>query len=196
MARPRTFDEDDVLAAARDQFWNRGYAATSVEELTKATGLGKGSLYGAFGDKHSLFLRTLDAYCTESIDGVVAQLTKPGVSAHDRLAAHVRSMAANVAADKNRRGCLLARSSAELGADDADVDLLISRSLLRWRTQLVEVLQEARRDGSVRTDVDAQSLATMLLALIRGLEALGKGGVKPARINAAAEATLTLLAPA
>ena len=54
MARPRTFDEADVVEAARDQFWNRGYAATSVDDLTAATGLGKGSLYGAFGDKHSL----------------------------------------------------------------------------------------------------------------------------------------------
>lgn len=196
MARPRTFDEDEVLAAARDQFWNRGYAATSVEELTAATGLGKGSLYGAFGDKHALFMRTLDEYCTESIDGVVAQLTQPGVPAYDRLAGHVRGMAANVAADTERRGCLLARSSAELGACDPEVDVVVSRSLLRWRNQLVEVLKEAVGDGSVRSDVDVQGLATMLLAFIRGLEALGKGGAKPARITAAAEVALTLLAPA
>ena len=50
MARPRTFDEQEVVAAARDEFWERGYAATSVDDLTAATGLGKGSLYGAFGD--------------------------------------------------------------------------------------------------------------------------------------------------
>lgn len=194
MARPRTFDEDDVLAAARDQFWNRGYAATSVEELTAATGLGKGSLYGAFGDKHSLFLRTLDEYCTAAIDGVVAQLTQPDVSAYDRLAAHVRAMAAEVAADTERRGCLMARSSAELGASDPDVDLVVRRSLTKWRAQLVGVIEQARRDGAVRADVDPQALATMLLALMRGLEALRKGGVEPARIKAAAEAALTVLA--
>ena len=59
---PATFDEDEVVAAARDEFWERGYAATSVDDLTAATGLGKGSLYGAFGDKHSLYLRALDDY--------------------------------------------------------------------------------------------------------------------------------------
>ena len=62
MPRPREFDESDVVAAARDEFWSRGYAATSVDDLTAVTGLGKGSLYGAFGDKHGLFLRALDDY--------------------------------------------------------------------------------------------------------------------------------------
>ena len=62
MARPRKFAEGDVVAAARDEFWTRGYAATSVDDLTAATGLGKGSLYGAFGDKHGLYLRALDDY--------------------------------------------------------------------------------------------------------------------------------------
>ena len=77
MPRPRTFDESDVIAAARDEFWSRGYGATSVEDLTAATGLGKGSLYGAFGDKHALFIRALDDYITTALDGVHAQLPTP-----------------------------------------------------------------------------------------------------------------------
>ena len=79
MARPRKFDESDVVAAARDEFWTRGYAATSVDDLTAATGLGKGSLYGAFGDKHGLFLRALDDYITSSLDDVRAQLREPRI---------------------------------------------------------------------------------------------------------------------
>jgi TetR/AcrR family transcriptional repressor of nem operon len=59
MARPRKFTEEDVVTAARDQFWSAGYAGTSLEDLTEATGLGRGSLYGAFGDKHALYLRAL-----------------------------------------------------------------------------------------------------------------------------------------
>jgi hypothetical protein len=46
-ARPRKFDESDVVAAARDEFWSRGYAVTSVDDLSAVTGLGKGSLYRA-----------------------------------------------------------------------------------------------------------------------------------------------------
>lgn len=59
MPRPREFDENRVLLAVRDEFWDKGYAATSMDDLLRVSGLGKGSLYGAFGDKRSLFLRVL-----------------------------------------------------------------------------------------------------------------------------------------
>lgn len=62
MARHREFDEDRVILAIRDEFWDKGYAATSMDDLLRVSGLGKGSLYGAFGDKRSLFLRVLRDY--------------------------------------------------------------------------------------------------------------------------------------
>jgi TetR/AcrR family transcriptional regulator, transcriptional repressor for nem operon len=194
MARPRTFDEDAVVAAAREQFWDGGYAATSVDDLTAATGLGKGSLYGAFGDKHSLFLRALDDYCVDATDRVIAQLRRPGVAAYDRLADHVRAVAAGIAADTGRRGCMMAKSSAELGASDADVDRVINASLTRWQSAIAECIAEAQRDGKISAARDPEALATMLLGMIRGFEALGKGGVEPARIVAAAEQALTFVA--
>ncbi|MDT5265106.1 MAG: TetR/AcrR family transcriptional regulator, transcriptional repressor for nem operon, partial [Mycobacterium sp.] len=176
MPRPRKFDEDTVVAAARDRFWNGGYAATSVDDLTAATGLGKGSLYGAFGDKHALFVRALDGYCVDAMDRVAEQLRQPGVSAYDRLAGHVRTMVADIVADNERLGCMMAKSSAELGAADADVDRVVGESLTRWRGDLVECIAEAQRDGTVRADADPEALATTLLGLIRGFEALRKGG--------------------
>jgi TetR/AcrR family transcriptional repressor of nem operon len=193
MPRPRNFDEDTVVAAARDRFWGGGYAATSVDDLTAATGLGKGSLYGAFGDKHALFVRALDGYCVDAIDRIEAQLRQPGVAAYDRLAGHVRAMVAGVVADTERRGCMLAKSSAELGATDADVDRVVGESLARWHGYLVECISEAQRDGRVRADADPEVLATMLLGLLRGFEALGKGGTEPAQIEAAGEQALAFV---
>src|SRR3954465_11466160 len=67
MARPREFDEKTVVRAARDRFWNAGYAATSMSDLSAATGVGKTSLYGAFGDKHALYLRIFDEYSTRAV---------------------------------------------------------------------------------------------------------------------------------
>jgi TetR/AcrR family transcriptional repressor of nem operon len=194
MARPRKFDEDAVVGAARDQFWDGGYAATSVDDLTAATGLGKGSLYGAFGDKHTLFLRALDDYCVDATGRVVAQLQRPGVSAYDRLADHVRAVAADIASDIGRRGCMMAKSAAELGANDADVGQLINASFAKWQSALADCIAEAQRDGMVSAATDPEALATMLLGMIRGFEALRMGGVEPARIVAAAEQALTFVA--
>ena len=164
--------------AARDQFWDRGYAATSVDDLTAATGLGKGSLYGAFGDKHSLFVRALDDYSAGAIDRVSAQLRAPGVPALDRLANHVRAIVADVVADTERRGCLMSKSSAELGGRDEQVDRIVGDSLRRWHAELVDCLVEAQADGTVAAQADPQALATMVLAQLRGFQVLRQGGLE------------------
>jgi TetR/AcrR family transcriptional repressor of nem operon len=193
MARPRSFDEDTVVAAARDQFWNRGYAATSVDDLAAATGLGKSSLYGAFGDKRSLFLRTLGEYCDATTAQFLEQLRDPDYPASERLTRHIRAMADGVAADTERRGCMMAKSSAELGASDPDVEQIVGTSMARWREALVDTIEEAKRDGSIAARTDPEALATLLLSVIRGFETLHKGGVEAAQIFAAAEQAVALL---
>jgi TetR/AcrR family transcriptional regulator, transcriptional repressor for nem operon len=198
MARPRKFVESDVLTAARDQFWSTGYAATSVDDLTAATGLGKGSLYGAFGDKHALFIRALDEYSSGALADVRSDLREPdtsrgGPDAYQRLTGHVRGMAAIIAADSRRRGCMIAKSAAELASTDPDVARAVHGSLSAWRTELVDCLTAAQREGAVDPGSDAQSLATMLLAVLRGLEALGKAGIGPDQITAAADRAMALL---
>jgi TetR/AcrR family transcriptional regulator, transcriptional repressor for nem operon len=193
MPRPRTFDETDVIAAARDEFWTRGYGATSVEDLTAVTGLGKGSLYGAFGDKHGLFLRALDDYITTALDGVRAQLRATEYSAFERLTRHIRGQAKAVAADKAGRGCMMARSAAELGSTDDVVERKVEHAYSAWHAELARAITEAQRDGTIDAKADPRALAIALLAFMRGLTALHDGGVKPARIKAAAEEMIALI---
>ncbi|MFI5508877.1 TetR/AcrR family transcriptional regulator [Mycobacterium sp. NPDC051804] len=193
MPRPRKFDESDVIAAARDEFWTRGYGATSVDDLTAATGLGKGSLYGAFGDKHGLFMRTLDDYIATSLDMVHAQLHDAAYSAYERLIRHIRWQADAVAADEDRRGCMMARTAAELGATDGKVEDKVERAYSAWRIQLADTIAEAQRDGDIDREADPQALAGTLLAFMRGVEALHEGGVKPAQLKSAAEAMIGLI---
>jgi TetR/AcrR family transcriptional regulator, transcriptional repressor for nem operon len=193
MPRPREFDEAAVVAAARDEFWTRGYAATSVDDLTVVTGLGKGSLYGAFGDKHALFMRALDDYVVSALDAVRTQLRDPARSAYDRLTRHLRAQAKAVAADESRRGCMMAKSAAELGAADDAVERTVERAYAAWRAELVDCIKQAQRDGAIDRKTNPQALATTLLAFMRGLEALHKGGAKPAQISSAADEMIALI---
>lgn len=193
MARPRTFDEGDVVAAAREEFWNRGYAATSVDDLTAATGLGKGSLYGAFGDKHHLYLRALDAYIVSSLEVVRAGLRNPAVGAYDRLTRHIRGQVKVLAADKNKRGCMMAKSAAELAATDDAVETKVERAYAIWRDELVACIREAQRDGTIDVKQNPRALAGVLLAFMRGQEALHKGGARPAQLKAAADEMVSLI---
>src|SRR6476469_10614338 len=178
MARPRMFDEDDVVAAVRDEFWTRGYAATSVDDLTAAAGLRKGILSGGVGYKHTLYLRALDDYISSSLGEVRASLRDPKRSAYERLAGHIRGQAKALVADKDRRGCLLAKRAAELGATDAAVEKKVERAYATWRDELVACIKDAQRDGTVDVKQTPQALASTLLAFMRGQEALHKGGAK------------------
>ena len=74
MARPREFDSDVVLTALRDVFWEHGYEGTSYANITAATGLQKGSLYAAYGDKRSLYLEAIGRYDQENVSDGVAML--------------------------------------------------------------------------------------------------------------------------
>ncbi|MCW2664390.1 MAG: transcriptional regulator, TetR family [Mycobacterium sp.] len=193
MARPRKFVEDQVIEAARDQFWAHGYAGTSLDDLVAVTGLGRGSLYGAFGDKHTIFMRALDEYSVMTMAAVRAELRDSAESAYDRLVGHIRSMARANATDSKRRGCLTAKSAAELAATDKAVARRVRRFLDTYQTELAETIAAAQREGHLDAAVDSRDLAALVLALLRGMEALRKGEASSATITSAAEQAIALL---
>ncbi|WP_405922666.1 TetR/AcrR family transcriptional regulator [Streptomyces sp. NBC_00035] len=193
MARPRSFDEGEVLRAARDQFWSTGYAATRIDDIATATGLGKGSLYGAFGDKHQLFVRTFDDYCAGLIVAVGRALDGPDDGAYERLRAHVLHVANATASDVRLRGCLLAKGTAELSEQDPAVAATARRTFGAIEELFSSCIAAAQRAGDIKQDADSVRLAGLLLAVLRGIEALGKGGSSPESLRAIAETALALL---
>jgi TetR/AcrR family transcriptional repressor of nem operon len=193
MARPREFDEDEVLRVARDQFWSTGYAGTTMDAIAAATGLGKGSLYGAFGSKHQLYVRIFNAYCTDIVDAVGCRLEGPDVEAFERLCAHVRSIAASTAADTAHRGCLLAKGTAELSEHDSDVAARSRRTFESLQEALAGNIRAAQRHGDIDPAADPRKLADLVLAVLRGIEALGKAGTDKTALKAIGETALSVL---
>jgi TetR/AcrR family transcriptional regulator, transcriptional repressor for nem operon len=193
MARPRKFDESAVLTTARDRFWSTGYAGTSVDDIAAATGLGKGSLYGAFGDKHQLFLRVFDDYCTQAVDAARRSLDGPDDQAYERLCGYIRGVAASTAADSSNRGCLLAKGTAELSEHDPDVAARALKAFDDLERLLATDIRAAQRHGDLDPDTDPTQLAALLLAVLRGTEALGKAGKKAATLHAITNTAIALL---
>lgn len=193
MVRPREFDEVSVLAAARDAFWLGGYEGTSLEDLTSATGLGKGSLYGAFGTKHDVFVRVFDDYCDQIVAAVGKALAGPPETAMDRLAAYLRSVATRTACDADHRGCLLAKATAELAGRDPAVAARARATFAALEEHLARTLRQARRHGDLTTVASVPALARTVLATLRGVEALGKAGASSRTLRDVADATIALL---
>lgn len=192
MVRPREFDEGAVLDAVSEQFWAKGYAGTSMDAIAEATGLGKGSLYGAFGGKQKLFLQVFDAYCDRVADAVADGLTGPDEEAYARLCAHIRLAAAGVVADSRHRGCLLAKGAAELSEHDPEVTARSRRTLERITSALAEDIRAAQRHGDIDRAADAERLASLVLAVLRGVEALGKAGTDASQLEGIAETAIDL----
>lgn len=173
MGRPRRFDESQVLQSAREQFWNRGYTATSMDDLMAATGLGKGSLYGAFGDKRQLFLRALDDYRNEQLDDVRQILTGPGTGL-ERLGHLLDGASRGYANDIHRRGCFLAGSTSELHTQEPDVTTRARTTYQEIQNLLAACVKDAQQEGDLAADASPEDLSGLLLAVLQGIEFLAK----------------------
>lgn len=189
MARPRGFDERAVLDAAQRAFRTRGYAGTSLHELMDATGLGKGSLYAAFGDKHALYLRVLDDYAEQRVAGVGTALAPPG-RALDALHEHLLALARSPA---DGPSCLLASSTAELAGVDPEVRPRVEEAFARLGRCYTAAIARAQAEGDLDPDADAEALGGLVLAVSRGLGALGQAGVPQASLVQTVEQTIAAL---
>lgn len=146
MGRMPTFDRSAVVDAARDVFWQRGYAEAGITELEDATGLTRSSLYNAFGSKRGLFDAVLAAY----LDDVVRTRLRPlGGGDPGALEAYVDEMRAAIVADspRARLGCLLLNAgSSPLASDDAEVRALVSRYAAEMRSAIRDAVADRRPD--------------------------------------------------
>ncbi|MDN3247554.1 TetR/AcrR family transcriptional regulator [Streptomyces sp. ZSW22] len=194
MPRPRAFDEHRVLERAREQFWTTGYAGTRMDDIARATGLGKGSLYGAFGDKAQLFHRVFGDWCTAVVEVANRQLADgPDAEAMTRLSGYVRLMAENSASDTGRRGCLLAKGAAELAQHDPTIAERSAETMKALLSLLRTEISAAQRHGDIDSTADPKQLAALLLTVVRGIEAVGKAGLDPDTLRNVADTALAVL---
>jgi AcrR family transcriptional regulator len=194
MARPRQFDEDAVLRAVRDQFCASGYTATSLQDLMRVSGLGKGSLYAAFGDKHELFLRVLRQY-VESIDRTLHELIDSAPRAIEALRSFLMMPVGDPEGVAARRGCLLANSTTELAAADPVVAAEARQAYEGMTTVLAGAVRAAQAQGDLSTSADPVETARALLAAHQGLTFMGRTGMDVETLAATARSLAAQLLP-
>lgn len=173
MARPREFDVDQTLERALQVFWAKGYEAASLDDLCDSTGLGRSSLYAAFGDKQGLYLSAIERYEAAALGRIEAALASRA-SPLDGIAAFVERLIDDIAAGPGRRGCFLGNCAAELARQDRTVAAQLRRSLERVQNKFRDVLQLAKAAGQIDDDADIDALAAYLVSGIQGLRLIGK----------------------
>jgi TetR/AcrR family transcriptional regulator, transcriptional repressor for nem operon len=174
MARPREFEPDDVLDSAMRQFWERGYRATSVDDLVRASGVKPGSLYSAFpGGKHALLMGSLDRYSKLVVPQKLGDLEEPGASVA-QIRAYFDGLVRDLLSPEGRQGCLLINSAIENAAVDPEVAAVVRGHMARVERCFTEALRTAIDLGEIPASANVTAVAKGLLATASGMMVVGK----------------------
>jgi AcrR family transcriptional regulator len=192
VARPREFDEQAVLARARDVFWDRGVEGASVSELCAATGLASGSIYKAWGSKTALHHATVDGYLTTALLDAARALEAGGsplTALQDWLDGSAR-MAGGEA--DGPPGCYSVRCALDLSPDDPWVRERLRRHDRDLLDVVAAALSRAAAAGEIDCD-DPRSAARLLLVTINGVQVEARKGITTDEARDLLQATLRRL---
>ncbi len=187
--RPRAFDEDEVLDALVQLFWEQGFEAASMNEIVEAAGLNKSSLYNAFGSKDELFFLVLERYLDAREAMLLASLGDGGLDALDGFFAMVRTELTSPGGD---RGCLAVNATTELGLRDLRATELSERYRTTIRGGFLTVLERAAEAGEIDPDLVDAYAATLGTAML-GLSVAARGGASEAELHATLDSIIALV---
>ena len=174
MARPKEFDQERALHRAISIFSQKGFAATSTDDLMRAMDLGRQSMYDTFGDKRALFLKALEVYVTEKVRSINVELQTPGspLASIRRALVHFAERRDLSSTD----GCMGINAICEFGMRDDDVTRIIRSAARLQRHTLIDTLRRAQKEGELAARTDIESLADFFESTLAGIRIAAKAG--------------------
>ncbi|MGN6084596.1 TetR/AcrR family transcriptional regulator [Trinickia sp.] len=191
--RPRAYDAADALARARDTFWQGGYSATTLDDLSAAMGMNRPSLYGAFGDKHALYLATLERYIEVSRAAMDDALSGPLPLAQALLRIYELALALYYRPGGPATGCFLTGTAVVEALSDEAVRQILADGLRVFDRSFEARLVRAQRSGELAADADPASLARIASAILHSLAIRSRAGDARSSLRATAEAGVALI---
>ena len=192
MPRVKNYNREEMLDKAMELFWEKGYAATSMQSLVDHLGINRFSIYDSFGDKHSLFLAALDRYreiVAESLRTKLNNDTK-GIEA---IKDYFRAMAADLSTPSGRMGCLVQNSTLEMVLSDPEVEKRIEETNLSFRKGIHDALVRAQKMGEIEPTDDTPQKAQLLFSTGQGMIVTGKAHGDPKMVQDVCDQVCSLL---
>lgn len=191
MARPREFDEDAVLDAAIQCFWNRGYEATSMKDLVGRAGISVASLYNAYGDKRALFRAALDTYVESSIGERIRRCE--AAPPRQAIEAFFGEIVTRSLTDGDQKGCMIVNSALEMAPHDEEFRQVVADALGRIEGFFTRCIEAGQAHGTISRSLAAEALAQHFLAVLMGIRVLARARPERALLEGIAGSAIAML---
>lgn len=189
MARPKSFNQDQALEKAMHLFWEKGFEATSIQDLVEHLGINRQSIYDTFGDKKEFFLKCLELYRNRDADEKLSNLEHQNVQ---EVFSNIFDFLIEEFINDDR-GCLMANSTLELANRDKEVARIVCSNLENQEANFKQLLVAAQKKGELSPDKNPEALARYLFNSIQGLRVTAKASANRARLEDIAKITLSVL---
>lgn len=190
--RPREFNRDVALAAARDLFWMHGYEGTSMADLVKALGLVSSRIYAAFGSKQGLFQEAIGLYRSQEGGAALRALADAG-NVRDGIESMLTTAVDTYARAHAPRGCMVVTAAANFAPENKAISDWLGELRRERNSAILSRLKAAHDTGELPAHADPQTLADFYGALLSGLSTQARDGVPRLRLLKAVRAAMKML---
>ena len=168
MARPKKFDEAETLQKAMNVYWKKGYAGTSMSDLVTAMGINAPSLYDTYGDKHQLFMSSLNSYLNSQLDWMKT-LSEESIPVKEIILTLLKALVADTLNDPDRKGCFMVNTVTELANQDEEVLKVAIQNEKSVRSILLGLIKKGQESGEISSQSNPEIIAMYLFTMIMGL---------------------------
>jgi AcrR family transcriptional regulator len=186
--RPLSFDRDAALHSAMLLFWQHGYEATSLSDLTAAMGVTPPSIYSAFGDKKQLFRQAVSRYLSGPVTS--QSIIDSAATAREAAKALLHAAAVGFTGTHTPPGCLLASAAISCSEDAVDVREELAAIRRKIEASLKKKIDSDMSSGLLPPGTDAAALAGHTMAVIQGMSTLARDGAKRDKLKRVTETAM------
>ena len=191
--RPRAYDREAALLKAMEVFWTAGYSATSLDDITAATGMNRPSIYAAFGDKRGLYLQALDYYWQAGLDAMREALA-PGVPVREGLMRVYRAaLSIYFPAKQQARGCFGIGTATVETMAHPEIRAKFTEGLEKFDAEFETRLKLAKEQDEIASPADAHALAMIASATLHTLAIRSRGGASKASLEKLAQSAVDVI---
>ncbi len=189
MPRPKSFDPDTVLDKAMGVFWEKGYDAASISDLTTAMGINRFSLYDTFGDKHELYLKALDAYTQNIVEPMVKKIN--AIKTLDELESYFTEIIDDQHTCTCSRCCMIHKAAISQAASDEAIKQRVKCAQNHIHSALCDALVRIQSAGELTVEINITDAAWLLKITLAGLLGYATSPIPASQAKSAIQLLIT-----